>query len=94
LLPNLYKFLDGARAGNAIVHHSTTGVSSVVGLQGSASTEARKAAPQLFEIIWTHDFIAAGLTGIPMFVMKVIPREIRTTGHDNVIVSRFALYSP
>jgi hypothetical protein len=59
----------------------------VVSLQGRASTKARKTASQLFEIVWTHDFVAAGLTPFPAVMMKVILREIWTARHSETIVS-------
>jgi hypothetical protein len=87
LFPHLDKFLDRACAGHAIVHHSTAGIGGVVSLQGRASTKARKTASQLFEIVWTHDFVAAGLTPFPAVMMKVILREIWTARHSKTIVS-------
>jgi hypothetical protein len=87
LFPHLDKFLDRACAGDAIVHHSTAGIGGVVSLQGRASTKERKAASQLFEIVWTHDFVVAGLTSFPAVMMKVILREVWTARHSEAMVS-------
>ena len=69
-----------------IVHHSAAGIGGVVSLQGRASTKARKTASQLFEIVWAHDFVVAGLTPLPAVMMKVILREAWTVRHSEAIV--------
>jgi hypothetical protein len=73
-----------------IIHHTASCVSGVVGLKGSAATKSRKAAPQLFKVLGTHDLIIAGLA-MPTFRIRVVLREIRTAGHSEPIVS-FSLF--
>ena len=70
-----------------IIHHAAAGISSVVGLQGRASTKARQTVSQLFEIVRAHDFVVAGVIRVPSIIMRVTRGEIRTPGHDPAIVA-------
>jgi len=61
LFPDLDKFLDRSRAGDAIIHHPAASVSGVICLQGGAAAEARQTTPKLVEIVRAHDFVGSNI---------------------------------
>ena len=60
LFPDLDQFLNGTSTGDAIIHHATSGIRSVIGLTCSGNAQAGQITAKQLEVISAHDVVVAG----------------------------------